>query len=196
MLSAMAAFDHFHSGHWLYFTMATAGVCSSYWLERQNLWMRYFNLIWPKLVSWQVFRTWCDLYRVFYLAHWATIYCDRIAFQLQQFGKYFVYYVSLLYTHLHTTHSKQFNEVSAHVVPGIFLICITYVSDWPYLCVAFITLSLGMNGVATVTDLQNSQDLAPNYAAVLYSIINAISVTTGFITPLIVTYFTQERVMY
>jgi len=55
-------------------------------------------------------------------------------------------------------------------------------------------LSLGFNGAATMTNLQNSQDLAPNFAGQLYGIINFVATTSGFISPLIVAYFTQERV--
>lgn len=79
-------------------------------------------------------------------------------------------------------------------MPGLFLIALPYVSDQPYVCVTFMTLSLGFNGASTVTNLQNSHDLAPNYAATLYGIINTAGTTAGFITPLVVAHFTQERV--
>lgn len=84
----------------------------------------------------------------------------------------------------------------AHVVPGLFLLGMTYVSDEPYMCVAFMTLSLGFNGASTVTNLQNCHDLAPNYAATLYGIMNTAGTTAGFITPLVVAFFTQEQVGY
>lgn len=45
-----------------------------------------------------------------------------------------------------------------------------------------------------VTNLQNSQDLAPNYAGTLYGIINFVGTTSGFISPLIVAHFTAEQV--
>lgn len=63
----------------------------------------------------------------------------------------------------------------------------------PYVCVALITLSLGFNGASTVTNLQNSQDLAPNFAGTLYGIINFVGTTTGFITPTLVAHFTKEQ---
>lgn len=63
----------------------------------------------------------------------------------------------------------------------------------PYICVLIIILSLGFNGAATVTNLQNSQDLAPNYAGSLYGIINFFGTTSGFISPLVVAYFTHEH---
>lgn len=63
----------------------------------------------------------------------------------------------------------------------------------PYVCVTLITLSLGFNGASTVTNLQNSQDLAPNFAGTLYGIINFVGTTTGFITPELVAVFTKEH---
>lgn len=45
-----------------------------------------------------------------------------------------------------------------------------------------------------MTNLQNPQDLAPNYAGSIYGIINFVGITSGFITPLIVSYFTAEKV--
>lgn len=81
---------------------------------------------------------------------------------------------------------------SAHVIPGLFLIGMCFVSE-PVVCVTLITLSLGFNGASTVTNLQLSQDLAPNFAGTLYGIINFIGTTTGFITPALVAYFTKEQ---
>lgn len=65
-----------------------------------------------------------------------------------------------------------------------------------YVCVALITLSLGFNGASTMTNLQNAQDLAPNYAGTVYGIINFVGATSGFITPLVVSYFTAEKVIF
>ncbi|KAJ6646704.1 Sialin [Pseudolycoriella hygida] len=88
---------------------------------------------------------------------------------------------------------RKFFCIFSHIIPGLLLIGLTYVGSNPYVCVAMITLSLGFNGASTVTNLQNSQDLAPNYAGTLYGIINFCGTTTGFITPLVVGYFTQDR---
>lgn len=82
----------------------------------------------------------------------------------------------------------------AHIIPGLLLIAIVYIGDHPYACVALVTASLGFNGAATQTNLQNPHDLAPNLAGTIYSIVNFIGLTTGFITPLVTTYFTQEQV--
>ncbi|XP_037025020.1 sialin-like [Bradysia coprophila] len=91
-----------------------------------------------------------------------------------------------------TTIRKSFCLFS-HIIPGLFLIALPYVNERPAVCVAFVTLSLGFNGAGTMTNLQNSQDLAPNYAGTVYGIINSIGTTAGFITPLIVAHYTQER---
>lgn len=72
------------------------------------------------------------------------------------------------------------------------LIGLAYVGHHPYWCVAVITASLGFNGASTLTNLQNSQDLAPNYAGSLYGIINFLGTTTGFITPMVVGHFTEK----
>lgn len=83
---------------------------------------------------------------------------------------------------------------TAHIIPGLCLIGLSFVGYHPYWCVTIITVSLGFNGASTVTNLQNSQDLAPNFAGTLYGLINFFGTTTGFITPVVVGYFTAERV--
>ena len=56
------------------------------------------------------------------------------------------------------------------------------------------TMSLGFNGCATLTNLTNSHDLAPNFAGTLYGIINTFGTTSGFFAPMVVAYFTKEKV--
>jgi ACS family sodium-dependent inorganic phosphate cotransporter len=80
------------------------------------------------------------------------------------------------------------------VIPGIFLIALTFFGCDPYICVAIISMSLGFNGAATMTNLQNAQDLSPNFAGQVYGMINFVGTMSGFISPLIVAYFTQENV--
>uniref|UniRef100_A0A182F445 Major facilitator superfamily (MFS) profile domain-containing protein n=1 Tax=Anopheles albimanus TaxID=7167 RepID=A0A182F445_ANOAL len=81
----------------------------------------------------------------------------------------------------------------AHIIPGLFLVGLIYIGFDPYVCVAIITLSLGFNGASTMTNLQNSQDLAPNFAGTLYGIINFVGTSSGFISPMLVAHFTAER---
>jgi MFS transporter, ACS family, solute carrier family 17 (sodium-dependent inorganic phosphate cotransporter), other len=82
----------------------------------------------------------------------------------------------------------------AHIIPGLLLIALCFVGFNIQACIAIITLSLGFNGAATVTSLQNSQDLAPNFAGSLYGIINFVGTSSGFIAPLLVAHFTGEHV--
>lgn len=61
------------------------------------------------------------------------------------------------------------------------------------LCVLAITFALGFNGAAVVTNLQNVHDLAPNYSAIVFSIINLFGTTCGITAPMTIAYFTQEN---
>jgi MFS transporter, ACS family, solute carrier family 17 (sodium-dependent inorganic phosphate cotransporter), other len=64
----------------------------------------------------------------------------------------------------------------------------------PMVSIALLTLSLGFNGAATITSGQNAQDLAPNFAGSLFGITNFVATMSGFISPLVVSYFTREQV--
>lgn len=55
-------------------------------------------------------------------------------------------------------------------------------------------LSFGLNGAVTQTAFANIHDLTPNYAASVLSIANFFGGTSGFVTPLVVTYFTKDNV--
>ncbi|KAJ3645922.1 hypothetical protein Zmor_023541 [Zophobas morio] len=81
----------------------------------------------------------------------------------------------------------------SHIVPGALLLILNVTGCDVNWSIALLTLSLGSNGASTLTNLQNSQDLAPNYAGTLYGIANCIGSTTGFITPLIVGQLTAEN---
>uniref|UniRef100_A0A1B0G4N9 Uncharacterized protein n=1 Tax=Glossina morsitans morsitans TaxID=37546 RepID=A0A1B0G4N9_GLOMM len=83
--------------------------------------------------------------------------------------------------------------IPSHILPGVFLIILAYFGKDPYVSVALMTISLGFNGAASVTNLQNSQDLAPNYAGTLYGIINFLGTTPGFFSPMLVAAFTEEN---
>lgn len=82
----------------------------------------------------------------------------------------------------------------AHTIPGLFLLAIPYVSHSPYACVAFITLSFGFNGSGCLTNQSNSHDLAPNFASTLFSVMNGVATTAGFLSPLVVAHFTKDGV--
>ncbi|XP_032519232.1 putative inorganic phosphate cotransporter [Danaus plexippus] len=91
-----------------------------------------------------------------------------------------------------TTFMRKFFCLFSHVVPGLLLIGLGYTGCAPILSVALITFSMGSNGAATLTNLVNHQDLAPNFAGTIYGIANGIGNTAGFITPLVTAYFTKH----
>ncbi|CAH0400879.1 unnamed protein product [Chilo suppressalis] len=91
-----------------------------------------------------------------------------------------------------TTFMRKFFCLFSHVVPGLLLIALGYTGCAPVLSVALITFSMGLNGAATLTNLVNHQDLAPNFAGTLYGIANGIGNTAGFVTPLVTAYFTKN----
>ncbi|XP_067005496.1 putative inorganic phosphate cotransporter isoform X2 [Anabrus simplex] len=83
-----------------------------------------------------------------------------------------------------TTIRKIF-VVFSHLASGALMFLIGYMDEYLWLTVLMMTLSLGMNGAATVSNLTNHHDLAPNFAGSLYGIMNGIGVTSGFIAPMI-----------
>lgn len=87
---------------------------------------------------------------------------------------------------------KSFVTMS-HFIPGLLLFGLIYVGCDVVACVALITLSLGLNGASTITNIQNNQDLAPNYAGTIYGMINCFGGTTGFFTPMITGYLTEQH---
>nr|CAI5867192.1 unnamed protein product [Callosobruchus analis] len=62
--------------------------------------------------------------------------------------------------------------------------------------VALLITSMGVNGAAVLTNLQNPQDLAPNFAGSIFGIISFIGGTTGFIVPAITGAFINSGVSY
>ncbi|XP_047521898.1 sialin-like isoform X1 [Pieris napi] len=91
-----------------------------------------------------------------------------------------------------TTTIRKFFCLFSHILPGVLLVLMVYTGCSTTLSVMIITMSMGLNGAATLTNLQNHQDLAPNYAGTLYGIANAIGSTAGFFTPMITAYFTRN----
>lgn len=93
-----------------------------------------------------------------------------------------------------TTCMRKFFCIFSHIVPGLLLICLGFTGCSPMLSIAIITLSMGSNGAATLTNLVNHQDLAPNFAGTLYGIANGVGNTAGFVTPIVTAHFTKNGV--
>ncbi|XP_017779299.1 PREDICTED: sialin-like [Nicrophorus vespilloides] len=94
---------------------------------------------------------------------------------------------------LSVTFVRKFFVLFSHMLPSVFLFLITMVGCNRMWAVAFMSLALGFNGAATITNLQNAQDLAPNFAGTIYGIINMTGNMAGFLAPLIAGYVTQEN---
>lgn len=62
------------------------------------------------------------------------------------------------------------------------------------MAVALLTLSQGFNGASTVTNLQNAQDIAPNFAGSLYGFMNSFGSIAGILTPMITGQITKHNV--
>ncbi|KAF5291457.1 hypothetical protein FQR65_LT01768 [Abscondita terminalis] len=91
-----------------------------------------------------------------------------------------------------TVTRKSFVTFS-HFIPGLLLFAILLAGCDVTLCVVLITFSLGFNGASTITNIQNNQDLSPNFAGTIYGIINCIGGASGFFTPMITGYLTAEH---
>lgn len=81
----------------------------------------------------------------------------------------------------------------SHLIPGAILVALPFIGQNPLVCVALIVACLGVNGASTITNLVNAQDLAPNFVATLYGMMNFIGTTAGFTAPMLVAHFTAEK---
>ncbi|KAL1518097.1 hypothetical protein ABEB36_001772 [Hypothenemus hampei] len=91
------------------------------------------------------------------------------------------------------TSLRKYFIIVSHIIPGLLLILQAFTGCNVTWIVTLIVLSLTFNGASTITNLANSQDLAPNFAGSLYGIANCIGSTTGFISPMVVGYLTAEH---
>ncbi|XP_050501825.1 vesicular glutamate transporter 1-like [Diabrotica virgifera virgifera] len=83
--------------------------------------------------------------------------------------------------------------LASHIIPGILMICVIFMGcNWVPLII-LLTFSMAINGAAVLTNLQNPQDLAPNFAGSIFGIISCIGGTTGFLVPAITGVFIQKH---
>ncbi|XP_031626879.1 sialin-like [Contarinia nasturtii] len=101
----------------------------------------------------------------------------------------------LRHRNTNSTFLRKFFCIFSHILPGLLLLAVPYIKNTG-LIISLLTLSLGFNGSATLTNLQNSQDLAPNFAGTLYSIINGIGFSSGFFGPLLKNLFVHYGPIY
>lgn len=87
---------------------------------------------------------------------------------------------------------RKFFILFSHILPGLFVLGQTFIGENATWAIVLMTLALGSNGASTLTNLQNSQDLSPNFAGTIYGIMNCIGGVTGFINPAITAAFIKK----
>lgn len=81
------------------------------------------------------------------------------------------------------------------MIPGLIFISLSCVREDAIVIIAVISVAFAFNGAASLTNMQNPQDLAPNHAAIIYAIANCIATSAGFLTPIVATYFVTINVI-
>ncbi|XP_044739524.1 sialin-like [Chrysoperla carnea] len=81
----------------------------------------------------------------------------------------------------------------SHIIPGFLLLCLLFTGCDHNWAVALLTVSQGFNGASTVTNLQNAQDIAPNFAGSLYGFMNSFGSIAGILTPMITGQITKHN---
>lgn len=90
---------------------------------------------------------------------------------------------------------KLFNSIG-HWGPAATLIALGYMTkEQSTLAVVLLTLSVAMNGAASVGYLINHMDLSPNFAGTLMGITNAISNVMSIVGPLFVGFIVTDDVI-
>ncbi|XP_059611808.1 sialin-like [Phlebotomus argentipes] len=90
------------------------------------------------------------------------------------------------------TQMRKFFCIFSHILPGLCFVGLCFVRG-PYTCIALLTVAMAFSGASVLTNMQNCQDLAPNFAASIYGILNTVATTSGIISPLVLSYFTQDN---
>lgn len=83
--------------------------------------------------------------------------------------------------------------LGSHIIPGLLMCSICLIGCHWIPLIAVLTLSMAINGAAVLTNLQNPQDLAPNFAGSIFGIISCIGGTTGFLVPAITGFFIKDH---
>lgn len=92
--------------------------------------------------------------------------------------------------------TRLMNVFLAHFIPALFMYGIIFTECNAIAAISLVTFSLGINGASTVTNLQNAQDLAPNFAGSIYGIVNCIGGIANLVAPLLTTSITAKQVIF
>ncbi|XP_066584162.1 sialin-like isoform X2 [Prorops nasuta] len=82
----------------------------------------------------------------------------------------------------------------SHFIPAIMLLMAAYAGCHEILTNFYLFLALAFNGAASVANLSNNQDLSPNFAGVLYGIMNTVGSASGMIIPPMVEEITTPQI--
>lgn len=91
---------------------------------------------------------------------------------------------------------RRLFAVLSSLLPGLLVCCIPLLAgSGAWAAVALLTASFGLNGGTVMTVMGNIHDLAPNFSSSILAVMNTVATTSGFIVPMVVTYFTEENVI-
>ncbi|XP_066584666.1 sialin-like [Prorops nasuta] len=71
--------------------------------------------------------------------------------------------------------------IFSHLIPAIMLLMAAYANCHEFMTNFYFFWALAFNGAAIVGNLSNHRDLSPNYAVVLYGIMNSVGSASGII---------------
>ena len=81
------------------------------------------------------------------------------------------------------------------VSPACLLVAVSYVGrEDRTLCVALLSLAVGLTGFQSAGVQVNILDIAPRFAGMIQSITNNFATITGLVSPLVTGWLTNDRV--
>ena len=77
-------------------------------------------------------------------------------------------------------------------VPGITVAVLGYTTNSWILCISVLSIGIGFGSASYMGHLAAVYDISPTYSGTVYGFVNMVGNTTGFITPLVASYFTEN----
>ncbi|CAH1116345.1 unnamed protein product [Phaedon cochleariae] len=87
---------------------------------------------------------------------------------------------------------RKFFVLFSHIIPGLLMMALALIGCNSIMVIVLLVMSMAVNGAAVLTNLQNSQDLSPNFAGTIFGIISFCGGTAGFIVPPVTALFTGD----
>lgn len=191
-----ASWRQYHSSRWLCVTLAICSCCFSIKTRWCCTWRKHSASNWRRVGCWLPCRGLEGCCLASSSAGLPMLSRETSGSHSLLSGKGQLSFVSF-YTFLHCfcnyLYWNNFCNITAHFIPGVFLILVGYVECNFTLANTFLFFALGFNGAASIANLSNNQDLSPNFAGFLYGIMNTIGATSGYIVPTLVEYITGNQ---